>query len=148
MSWLDASSWFAEVKKNYCTQSAMSFDSHSGLPGSGAPGTSNLPSVDNSSIPPDNPPVPVASSTSTSTTIQLPTVTTTGNLSGASAMLSPIQLQQIAGAVANILHPGFSTANPLATTAPSLITMPVTGSSEGIYSIDYIRACGKPLLAL
>ena len=130
----------------------MSLDSHGGLPGLGAPGMLNLLSVDNSSIPPDNSSLPVASLTSTSTTIQLPMVTATRNSSGSSALLSPAQLQQIAGTVANILRPGSSTANPLAATAPSLITVTVTGSSEGIYSIDYICAYskpkGKPLLAL
>ena len=80
-------------------------------------------------IPPDDSPLPAASSTSNN---QLPVVTTTGSSSGAS-MLSPAQLQQIAGAVADILRPS-SMANPLAATAPSPITVPaVTGSSEGIY---------------
>ena len=81
-----------------------------------------------STIPPDDSPLPVASSTFTN---QLPVVTTTGSLSGAS-MLSPIQLQQIACAVADILCPS-SMANPLAATAPSPMTVPVTGSSEGVY---------------
>ena len=103
----------------------MSLSSHGGSPRSGAPGKSRPTKHRQFKFPPSLLMIHHYLWLVSTSTNQLPVVTTTGSLSGAS-MLSPIQLQQIACAVADILCPS-SMANPLAATAPSPMTVSVTG---------------------
>ena len=97
-----------------------------------APGTSSEPSIDISGLNPtasDGTLPPTASSTSTSSATLPPATTLPGPSGGMpmAAMLSPEQLRQIAGAVADILrHP--PSENPLVTSA---LSATVTDGSEG-----------------
>ena len=110
----------------------MSINSHGSLPAeSGASGTSNQSSIDNLPTSLVDSPLPVASSI----TSQPSTGTVSKTSSRDSPVLSPAQLQQIAGAVATMLCPVLSTTNPLATSAPTSIMVPVTGCSEGIHEL-------------
>ena len=124
------------VVYNHLTPRAMSINSHGSLSvESGAPGTLNQPSIDNLPTSLVDSPLPVASSTSTSITSQPSSDTVSEAFSRDSPVLSPAQLKQIAGAVATMLCPALSTTNPSATIAPTSITVPVTGSSEGIHEL-------------